>query len=101
MVYKISESLVIANVRGKLVYQCAKCGHSLGPADKSWKRRSLRLISPLSKAGYRRSTSGRFEMREYICPKCAIVFDVEVALPGDEPLYDLIDVATIPKDALK
>jgi len=40
-------------------------------------------------------------MREYICPKCAIVFDVEVALPGDEPLYDLIDVATIPKDALK
>lgn len=101
MVYKISESLAIAEVKGKAVYKCAKCGYSLGPADKSWKLKSLRLTSPLSKAGYRRSTSGRFEMREYICPKCAVVFDVEVALPGDEPLLDLIDVSSIPRDALK
>lgn len=98
MVYKVSENLQLARSGGRLVFQCGKCGISLSAADRHWKDAVPRLVSPLSKAGPRRSTSGRFEMREYICPSCATILDVEVSLPGDEPLYDDIDVKTLPKD---
>jgi len=98
MGYKISENLQIGHSGNHLVFQCGKCGNFLSAIESHWKDSVPRLISPLSKAGPRRSTSGRFEMREYICPKCATVLDVEVALPGDEPLYDEIDVKTLPKD---
>lgn len=97
MGYKISENLQIGRSGGRLVFQCARCGTSLSGVDAHWKDSVPRLTSPLSKAGPRRSTSGRFEMREYICPSCATVLDVEVALPGDESLYDEIDVKTLPK----
>jgi acetone carboxylase gamma subunit len=100
MVHMLNEYLGIASVKGETVIQCVKCGNVLCSTKERWKNHVPRLNSPLTHAGPRRSGSGRFEMREYICPKCATVLDVEVALPGDEPLYDEIDISSLPKGSL-
>lgn len=101
MSYRIGDNLAIGRATNSIVYQCAKCGNVICNVKERWKDHTPRLISSLTKAGPRRSASGRFEMREYICSKCGTILDVEVALPEDEPLHDEIDISSLPEDALK
>ena len=92
-VYNLSEELrAIRGGNGKTYIQCTKSGFVLCPIDQNWKDHCALSRAPLSDAGPRRSNSGRFEMRLFMCPKTAQLLDVEVALPDDPPLYDEIQI---------
>ncbi len=80
------EFLEVTTVEGKPVYRCLKCGHILGPAGRDYKSYALRREQPLSKAQprYLPLNTSRYNFREYFCPKCAVLFEVDMAL-ADEP----------------
>lgn len=92
---------MVAMKDGIRVMHCTKCRYVLCSAKERWKDNVPRLDSLLSKAGTLRSTTGRFKMREYLCPRCGTTLDVEVAQDGDPPLYDEVEVDTIPKEYLR
>ena len=97
MSLRVSEYVAVTLVNGKPTVQCAKCKCTLCEGKQSWKNCVPRLESPVSKAGPRRSKSGNFKMREYICPNCATTLDVEVAIDSDPPLQDEIRLETLPR----
>jgi acetone carboxylase gamma subunit len=87
----IISDTIVAFVKGDSVQlQCRKCGNTISDGAKHWKDIVPRLETPVSKAGPLRSNSGKFKMREYLCPRCAVVLDVEVTLDSDPPLYDSV-----------
>ena len=51
----------------------------------------MQRIAPLSSAGPLRFDNATFHLREYFCPGCATVLDVEVAAADVAPLYDQIE----------
>ena len=76
---------------GHKVYRCAKCGTTLGPADKGFKEYAVVKEAPYSHyvdAGILATRSDRFVLREFYCPKCAVRFDVESVVKG-EPYLDI------------
>ena len=90
--YNLSDNLkAIKGSKGAHIH-CTRCRHRLSPLDEPWKQRATLVRSPLTRSGPRRSESGRFEMRLYLCPSCGRSLDVEVALPEDPPLHDSISV---------
>ncbi len=90
--YNLSGNLkAIKGSKGAHIH-CMRCRHRLSPLDEPWKQRATLVRSPLTRSGPRRSESGRFEMRLYLCPSCGRSLDVEVALPEDPPLHDSISV---------
>jgi acetone carboxylase gamma subunit len=78
---------------GELVLRC-RCGHVLGPASESYKRLSHETRRPIQAAGScadpYRIGEGRFELREYSCPSCLVLYEIEVALTGDPILDDVL-----------
>ena len=90
--YAISENLrVLRTPRGSEIH-CRNCHSLLSLLQEPWKKYAVLVRSPLTRSGPRRSTSGRFEMRQYLCPTCGRLLDVEVALPPDPRLDDEIRV---------
>ncbi|MFQ5912564.1 MAG: hydantoinase B/oxoprolinase family protein [Nitrospinota bacterium] len=88
--YSISENLqVLQTQRGSEIH-CRNCHSLLSFLQVPWKEYAVFVRSPLTRSGPRRSTSGRFEMRQYLCPTCGRLLDVEVALPPDPRLDDEI-----------
>ena len=69
---------------------CRKCGHGISRIQDPWKEGAYVVRSSLTRSGPFRSTSGRFEMRLYLCPGCGRSLDVEVSLPEDPPLHDVV-----------
>lgn len=74
------------------VMRC-RCGLVLGPATGNYKRYSLEARYPVQHAGPHvnpyRLGGERFELREYYCPACLVLFETEVALVGDPVLHDV------------
>lgn len=68
------------------VYSCVQCGHVLGPTTEDWKKYVLVNRAPLSKAQplHLATHSGRFALREYYCPNCGTMFEVQM-LATEEP----------------
>jgi acetone carboxylase gamma subunit len=71
------------------VYKCLKCGVVLGSAKESYKDYAMKRTVPISKAqpAYLASYSAKrntFVMREYYCPNCAVMFEVDM-VAKDEP----------------
>jgi acetone carboxylase gamma subunit len=85
---RVLEYLEVAGDKEK-VYRCLKCGHVLGPAKEDYKNFALKRTVPISKAqpAYLASyavKSNIFAMREYYCPACAVMFEVDL-IQKDEP----------------
>ena len=89
---RLNDYLALHEVEGRPVIQC-RCGHVLGPATENYKLHALRNDAPLSKAGPHVNPynvgDGRFELREYCCPACLTLLEVEVALCDEPPRWDL------------
>ena len=92
MVRRVLEHIVIDKTRnGSKVYKCAKCGTTLGPANKNFKEYAVVKEAPYGDyvdAGILATRSDRFVIREFYCPKCAVRFDVERVAKG-EPYLDI------------
>jgi len=76
---------------GEPVHRC-RCGHSLGPADGTYKRYAARARRPVQDLGPEVNpyhvNGARFELREFFCPGCWTRLEVEIARPGDPILED-------------
>ena len=78
---RVSSNLYITELSGQEMLYC-RCGAVLGPADQEPKR-LLRVKScDLSKAGPNVNPydigGRRFSLREYYCPSCLLLIEVEV-----------------------
>jgi acetone carboxylase gamma subunit len=71
--------------------QCTWCGHQLAHSDENWKDQAVQRLAPISSAGPLRFDNETFHLREYFCPGCATVLDVEVTAADMPPLYDRIE----------
>lgn len=84
----INESLSIAD--GTI--RC-RCGHAIGPAGENYKLHVLMREGPVQNAGPwvdpNRIGHDRFVCREFFCPSCATLLDVEIAQRGEPILWDV------------
>ena len=90
--YTVGDQLLLIHDGEDFYYAC-KCGRQLAPAAENYKswvaeaRRSLRAAGP--ECDPFDVSRGRFELREYYCPSCAVLLDVDM-LAADEPvLWDV------------
>jgi acetone carboxylase gamma subunit len=93
---RLLEYLEATETGGKTVYSCLKCGHVLGPASGDYKNLALRKTVPISKAqpallASYAVKSETFVMREYYCPACGVMFEVDM-VRKDEPQIHSIEL---------
>lgn len=73
------------------VYRC-RCGYVLGPAGVSYKHLAAMGRFPVQRIGPEvnpdRIGGSRFELREFYCPACFTMLEVEIARPEDPLLED-------------
>lgn len=89
---RINEYLEIIEEKGEKFIRC-RCSYVISPAIENYKNHVLWNDFPLSKAGpyinpYKIGQD-RFVFREFYCPKCLTLLDTEVALKGEQPLWDV------------
>jgi N-methylhydantoinase B len=88
---RLSETLFVDPRAGAGVYRC-RCGQSLGPIDVPYRRLAARARFPVQHIGPEVNPDGiggaRFELREFYCPGCFTLLDVEIARPEDPVLDD-------------
>ena len=75
--------------------RCRRCGQGLGPAADNYKRHALRRDRRLDELAGRPMPDGSpylAVLREYACPGCATLLQVDVWCPslgGEEDLWDI------------
>jgi len=92
---RVLEYLEVVGDREKF-YRCLKCGSILGSAKEDYKSFALKRTVPISKAqpAYLASyalKSNTFIIREYYCPNCAVMFEVDM-VHKDEPQIHSIEL---------
>lgn len=89
---RINAYLTVENRDGGAIVRCS-CGHVLGSAQRPYKELSLEARLPLQALGPQvdpdRVGGDRFELREYYCPECLVLYESEVARPDDPLLVDV------------
>ncbi|HXQ40740.1 MAG TPA: hydantoinase B/oxoprolinase family protein [Candidatus Udaeobacter sp.] len=66
-----------------------RCGGDLGPIDGNWKDRSAtRMIAPEA-CGFHVHLHDELALREFSCPECATLLEVEVLRKDEEPLWTM------------
>jgi N-methylhydantoinase B len=97
LVGRLSATVDAVRVGRALVARCAACGAGLAEAPDGWKAGAGLACCRLGTAEYAERTAawaplrttGPVELREYVCPGCARLLDVEVALEGTPPEDDV------------
>jgi len=87
---RVFDSLEVTVVAGKKVFRCLECGHVLGPATENYKAYALRHEAPISKAqpGFL-VPSDEYVLREYYCPKCGRMFEVDMVARGEKEVESI------------
>jgi acetone carboxylase gamma subunit len=90
---RVLEYLEVVGDKEK-VYRCLKCGSVLGPAKKDYKNFALKRTVPISKAqpaflASYAMKSNTFVMREYYCPNCAVMFEVDMVEKGEPQIHSI------------
>ena len=93
---RLNEQLVISGCGADATIVC-RCGQPLGPAGENYKLRALMREGPVQNAGPwvdpNRIGGDRFVCREFFCPACATLLDVEIAQRDEPLLWDVrVDV---------
>jgi N-methylhydantoinase B len=74
------------------VIVCMRCNHRFCGLDDNYKAHAAIRKRPLASVSYLanpHNTSGRFELREFSCPECGSLLDVEVALSDMPIVWDI------------
>jgi acetone carboxylase gamma subunit len=89
---RLNDYLSLVDRGGETMIQC-RCGQVIGPASENYKLHVICNEGPLQKAGRYvnpfKIGQDRFVLREYVCPGCLTLLDVDVALREEEPRWDL------------
>jgi acetone carboxylase gamma subunit len=95
---RLSEVLFYDRTSDPVVYRC-RCGHALGPANLPYKRLAAQARFPVQRIGPEvnphRIGDNRFELREFYCPGCVTLLEVEIARPAN-PILDDARLALVP-----
>jgi N-methylhydantoinase B len=88
---RMSEALFVDVRDGRAVYRC-RCGRTLGPTEIPYKHLAVEARFPVQRIGPEvnphRIGGTRFELREFYCPGCFTLLEVEIARPQDPILDD-------------
>jgi N-methylhydantoinase B len=88
---RLLESLFYDTRGDAPVYRC-RCGTELGPADVGYKDHAAQARFPVQRIGPDVNPAqiggARFELREFYCPGCTTLLEVEIARPADPILDD-------------
>ncbi len=81
-------NLEIVEVKGEQVFRCRKCEYILCPITEDYKSSVLRNETPISKGqpAYLASKTDRFVLREYYCPQCALMFEVNMVAKDEKQI---------------
>jgi acetone carboxylase gamma subunit len=88
MTKRMGEYLVIDDVSGKPMVRCRKCEYVFCSPKENYKNYCLVSENPLTKAGPQYAKTERFILREFYCPKCATMLDVEMCLKDSPFVFD-------------
>lgn len=89
----LAEHLFVVARDGQRVVVC-DCGHEFGPLDRNWKEHARILVRDSEELleeiydPYHRCDPEWMELREYFCPGCWALLEVEAVPPGYPVLYD-------------
>jgi len=87
---RLNESLFY-DLRGEPTVRC-RCGYELGPTGTHYKQLAAMAAFPVQRIGPEvnplRWNGDRFELREFYCPGCATLLEIEIARPDDPLLAD-------------
>jgi hypothetical protein len=92
---RFHETLELVGSGGTAWIRCLRCGASLGPGSANYKLHALRRDRHLETVAGRAMPGGRpyrAVFREYACPGCTTLLQVDVwtpALGGEEDLWDI------------
>ncbi len=78
---RLGEYLKLRDNGGRRTVVC-RCGRELCDAGKNFKDFAVCSEFPLTRAAPRNSATDRFVLREFYCPGCATLLEVECALKG-------------------
>jgi N-methylhydantoinase B len=88
---RMAEALYVDLRDGRSLYRC-RCGRSLGPTEIPYKHLAVEARFPVQRIGPEvnphRIGGTRFELREFYCPGCFTLLEVEIARPEDPILDD-------------
>jgi acetone carboxylase gamma subunit len=88
---RINEYLEIVGSGSQARVRC-RCGYDVGPATENYKLHILQRESPVQRAGPWVDPHGiggdRFVCREFYCPGCVTLLDVEIAQRDEPILWD-------------
>ena len=98
---RLNESLFY-DLRDGATVRC-RCGHQLGPAGVHYKHLAAMAVFPVQRIGPdvnpHRWNGDRFELREFYCPACATLLELEIARPDDPLLADVeLDLDSAPTE---
>ena len=89
---RINEYLNVEGEGSESTIVC-RCGYRIGPAGENYKEHVLMREGPVQQAGPWVDPMGiggeRFVCREFFCPGCARLLDVEIAQRGEPILWDV------------
>lgn len=85
---RLSEYILIKESAEEKVICCRKCEYVFCKAKDNYKNYALVKEGSLAKPGTLFEDSTRFVSREFYCPGCATMVDVEVCLKGAPFVWD-------------
>ena len=88
---RIYDNLELVKIDGKKVYRCLKCGYVLGPTTEDYKDFALKNEAPLTKCQpeFLASKTGSFVLREYYCPGCGVMFEVDMVAKEEKQIWSV------------
>jgi acetone carboxylase gamma subunit len=69
---------------------CKRCHHAIASNTEEWKPRVALREMPVDNGGKSAVAGFQVVLREFSCPKCGTLLDVETAMKGDEFLNDTL-----------
>ena len=88
MEHRLTEYLTVTESDGNRVVGCRKCQYIFGPLTENPKAGAAVKEFPMVKKGTLFRESKRFVLREFYCPGCGTMFDVEVSLKNSPYVWD-------------
>ena len=85
---KVLENLETKLVAGKNMFVCGKCGYKLCPVTEDYREYALKHEASLSKAqpSILVPKEEKYVLREYYCPKCGGMFEVDMVAKGEKQM---------------
>jgi N-methylhydantoinase B len=104
----LAEHLALATDRGRgsAYTVCADCQHALAPAEENYKYGAAVAECSLPEANPTFTEAAEVDRavvyRSYLCPECGVLFDSELTLRGEPPVWDVqVDPESVSDNATK